>query len=99
MNGKFVYCLACNGWFEHATLPVWGEVHQISIHLVNDRGEVEGADNELCYFEDGFTFSAPPEVDVNWHLHIVEPEGWEPEDDEFIPSGDFWMTPNQLVGL
>lgn len=73
MAKKFVYCIKCEAWFEYAILPVWGEVHQIDIPLYNDRGEIEGSDKELCYFEGGYAHSSPPEFDPHWNLSVTPP--------------------------
>jgi hypothetical protein len=86
MSHKFVFCIECEEWVERFVLPVWGEVHQIDIPVYNDRGEVEGSDKELCYFEGGFSYSKPPEFDPEWNLHVgeLEVEVLEPESELYF---------------
>ena len=91
MSHKFVYCIECEEWVERFVLPVWGEIHQIDVPVYSDRGEVEGSDKEVCYFEGGFSYSAPPEIDKTW-----TPE--EPGEDVIEPEIEVELNP-ALVGV
>lgn len=73
MNNKFVYCLDCEAHFEFVIHPELGEIHGISIPILNDEGEVVGADRDLCYFPAGYTYSPPPETELDWIDHVTPP--------------------------
>lgn len=90
-----VYCIHCEEMVHLEEGLVFG--HLVIIPIFDDLGRTIGVDPDLCEFPAGYTFVAPPPVDPNWIDSVVEPEGVEEE--EYVPSGDLWMTPTQYVGL